>query len=104
MAALGPPAVGQRGPRTWWQRTTPLWSQHYLIKTDLPVEEARAYGRHLDRMYEAYARRLASLAPRGPEELRVYIFRSRDDYLRTLRARGPILFRFGTAPAWAVHS
>ena len=45
--------------------------RYYNIKTDLPAAEARAYARHLDRMYEEFSRRLASLPPRAPEKLSV---------------------------------
>ncbi|NNF43266.1 MAG: DUF1570 domain-containing protein [Phycisphaerales bacterium] len=88
MLAAADAASAQRLARgSWWDRTPALWSHRYLIKTDLPAEQARAYGRHLDRMYDEYARRLATLPPRGPEKLNVYIFAEREEYVRTMRGR-----------------
>jgi len=89
-AALAGPAMAQRGRRAqapWWNRTTTRTSEHYYIRTDLPKAQARAYGRHLDFMYKEFSRRLASLPPRGPEQLDVYIFAKRSEYLRTLASR-----------------
>jgi hypothetical protein len=92
-AFLASPAVAQRGQRNrraqapWWNRTTTRTSEHYYIRTDLPPAETRAYARHLDFMYKEFSRRLASLPPRGPEQLDVYIFAKRDEYLRTLASR-----------------
>ncbi|MCP3904289.1 MAG: DUF1570 domain-containing protein [Planctomycetes bacterium] len=90
VAALAAPAaaqVGRRAEKPWWQRTTTRTSEHYFIRTDLPRAEARAYGRHLDFMYREFSWRLASLPPRGPEQLDVYIFARRSEYLRTLAGR-----------------
>jgi hypothetical protein len=81
-------ALAQRtARRSWWDRAAVARSKYYVIKTDLPAPNAQAYARHLDRMYEEYARRLASLPPRAPEKLNVYIFSKREEYLGTLRAR-----------------
>jgi hypothetical protein len=89
--SAAPAEAQQRGRRqaqpSWWQRTESLWSRYYLIRTDLPKAEARDYARHLDRMYEEYSRRLASLPPRAPEKLNVLIFKDRLEYLQTLRLR-----------------
>jgi hypothetical protein len=97
-------AQGQSQRRgSWSDRTPALWSKFYLIKTDLPLGEARSYGRHLDRMYEQYARRLADLPPRTKEELNVYIFAKRDDYLETMLSRFRIDAR-GTGGMFFVKS
>ena len=71
----------------WWDRAEVLSSRHYRIKSDLPEGDVRRIGRHLDTMYEAYARRLASLPPRGLEHLDVMAFASQADYLTTLKGR-----------------
>jgi len=86
-ALTGPAVAQRRAMLPWWNRAPALWSERYLVKTDLPVKDARAYGRHLDRMYNEYARRLAALPPRSPEKLNVYIFRTQQDYLQTLRTQ-----------------
>lgn len=53
----------------------------------MPAAQANALARHLNLMYEEYARRLASLPLRGQEKLNVLIFDDPQDYLLTLRAR-----------------
>ena len=84
----GSTAHAQRLARgSWWDRTVAQRSQYYVIRTDLPTKLARQYARHLDRVYVEFSRRLASLPPRGPEKLDVYIFSSRADYEATLRTR-----------------
>jgi hypothetical protein len=79
--------AGRQAQRAWWVRAPVRRSKYYVVQTDLPDAEARAYGRHLDRMYEEFSRRLAALPPRAPEKLNVYVFAKRADYLRTLKAR-----------------
>ena len=72
---------------SWWDRSAEAKVGHYWIKTDLPADEANALGRHLNIMYGEYSKRLASLPVRAEEKLNVLIFKSRDDYMLTLRAR-----------------
>ena len=76
---------GERRDASWWRRAPADNSRHYFIKTDLPIDEARAYAKHLDAMYREYARRLADLPPRAPEKLNVYLFAKKSDYIQTMR-------------------
>lgn len=71
----------------WWDRAPHGNSRHYWIKSDLPADEARELANHLDRVYEAFHQRLGSLPQRVPEQLNVFIFRDRDEYLATLGSR-----------------
>lgn len=71
----------------WWERYYEATSEYYVIRSDLPRPDAQAIARHLDRMYEEYSRRLASLPQRAPVKLNVYLFKNRRDYELTLRAR-----------------
>jgi hypothetical protein len=88
IAAADLGAVAQRvARRSWWHRAPVETSRYYAIKTDLPLAEARTWARHLDAIYDEYATRLASLPPREPEELQVYIFATRDDYIETMQRR-----------------
>lgn len=80
-------ARAQQAELPWWDRSEVRTIGHYRIKTDLPAADANALARHLNVMYEQYARRLASLPPRVPEELNVLIFATRADYLLTLQTR-----------------
>ena len=59
---------------------------HYRILSDLGADETRAYGAHLDLLYEEYARRLAGLPQQAPEVPFVLMFARQSDYLATLRA------------------
>jgi hypothetical protein len=72
---------------SWWDRSVEEKVGHYWIKTDLPADEANALARHLNLMYAEYSKRLASLPVRAQEKLNVLIFKKRDDYEITLRAR-----------------
>ncbi len=88
-AGLGPAAAGQRAQAKlpWWDRAAEAHVGHYWIKTDLPTDEANELARHINIMHVEYAKRLASLPPRAPVDLKVLIFEDRDDYVRTLRTR-----------------
>jgi hypothetical protein len=81
---------------TWWERTQPGGgakqpkSRYYAIRADLPAEEANAWARHLDIMYEEFTRRLVmagGLRRRSPEVLNVLVFARQRDYLDTLRTQ-----------------
>jgi hypothetical protein len=85
----GPTAAGQpaQAKLPWWDRAAEAQVGHYWIKTDLPGDEANELARHINIMHVEYAKRLASLPPRSPVDLKVLIFEDRDDYIRTLRTR-----------------
>ncbi|MHC5022281.1 MAG: DUF1570 domain-containing protein [Planctomycetota bacterium] len=80
-------AARRRALQPWWNRAHLGSSSFYRIRTDLPRERLEPLARHLDRMYDEFSRRLASLEPRAPDALDVLIFSRRDDYELTLRAR-----------------
>jgi hypothetical protein len=61
-------------------------SAHYRILSDLGPDDTRAYGAHLDLLYDEYARRLAGLPQQAPEVPFVLMFSQQSDYLATLRA------------------
>lgn len=75
--------------RTWWDRSSETVIGQYRIRTDLPAEDTRALGQHLNLMHDEFARRLSDAfgPPRDEAAMSVLIFRSRDDYLYTLGAR-----------------
>ena len=88
LSVLAAPVHAQLRPnRAWWNRAGQWSSEYYAIKTDLQLTESRPYARHLDRMYEEYARRLSSLPPREPEKLNILLFSRQVDYLHVLRTR-----------------
>ena len=71
----------------WWDRAEEQKIGHYWIKTDVEPDLANRLARHLNLMYEEYARRLASLPSRTPERLNVMIFAEQRDYQFVLRTR-----------------
>jgi len=88
LVPVAPVAHAQgRAELPWWDRAREATCGKYLVRTDLPDARANELATHLNVMYAEYARRLASLPPRAPEALNVYIFSRYDDYVRTLRAR-----------------
>lgn len=71
----------------WWDRAEEQHIGHYWIKTDIESDLANKLARHLNLMYEEYARRLASLPSRTPERLNVMIFDRERDYQFVLRTK-----------------
>ena len=84
-AGAGQPAEPSETP--WWDRSWVASTRYYDIRTDLDREEAIPWGRHLDRMHEEYAKRMAGLPPRAPARLEVLLFRRQIDYVATLASR-----------------
>ncbi len=91
--ATTPPA---RAVGSWWDRTDPgagkrlPTSRYYALRSDLSPELTRAFGEHLDTMYDEFMRRLvqgSGLKRRSAEVLDVFIFAKQQDYLDTLRTR-----------------
>ncbi len=86
-------AQNRQAQLSWWDRSAEAKCGHYWVKTDLSADEANSLARHMNIMYEEYSKRLASLPVRVQEKLNVLIFKDRQDYMLTLRAR------FGVNPA-----
>jgi hypothetical protein len=78
--ALAAPALADR--------TRTVRSRHYEIVTDLSRSEVREIGRHMDAVYDAYARMLSSFRVRGPELSRLYLFREKADYHAFMDTQG----------------
>ncbi|MCI0365474.1 MAG: DUF1570 domain-containing protein [Phycisphaerales bacterium] len=95
---------------SWWDRSPEQKIGQYWIKTDLPADEANSLARHLNVMYSEFSRRLADMPERAEEKLNVLIFKHRQDYILTLRARfgvnasasGGMFFVTSAAPAGAL--
>lgn len=80
-------AAQHEGATTWWARAVEQSVGSYWFKTDLPKPQAKRLARHMNTMFREYDRRLSRLPPRAPQRLNVLMFRTRDDYERTLQAR-----------------
>jgi hypothetical protein len=69
-------------------------SRHYIVYTDLDRAEAVPFGRHMDAVYQEYARRFSgfgfddSSKPADASPMSLYLFRTRDSYLRFLESQG----------------
>ncbi|MDZ4829493.1 MAG: DUF1570 domain-containing protein [Phycisphaerae bacterium] len=89
----GPSAPAQEGTTklqaSWWNRTSgrdgQTTSKFYRIRSDLTAQETRLYGERLDVMYQEYKRRIGVLPQRSAEVNDVFMFRSQEEYLSTLR-------------------
>ena len=78
------PAAGQLRPGD----LQTFESRAYRIHTNLLREEAQEYGQHMDLIYRAYARRFASLRGGDRDKQNLYLLRTRDDYISTMRSFG----------------
>ena len=61
-------------------------STYYTIHTNLDRDEAKIFGRHMDKTYWVYARRFQSFRNRERRSMPLYLVRTRDDYI-SLMAR-----------------
>ena len=78
------PAMAAAESDDWWHRAPVFPSRYYIVKTDLPKDEAVALARHMDLTCEAYAALFAGFKNWRPKRLELYLFASRDDYIPTL--------------------
>ena len=65
-----------------------LESRAYRIHTNLTREEAQEYGQHMDLIYRAYSKRFASLRGSDRDKQNLYLLRTREDYISTMRDFG----------------
>jgi hypothetical protein len=87
MMCASPAAAQRRATLSWWDRAEEVKIGSYWFKSDIDPDLANDLALHMNRMYEEYARRLASLPARSPEKLNVLMFATQQDYLLTLRSR-----------------
>jgi tetraacyldisaccharide 4'-kinase len=77
-----------RYARAWEQSAVVVQSRHYAIRSDLDRDMTERLAGHMDRICEEYGRLLSGLkARRSGRRLQVYLFRSHEAYLSTLRLR-----------------
>lgn len=63
-------------------------SRNYQIVTDLPLEKAREISRHMDAVFDEYARRLAAFPARNSAAVKLFVWSDEQTYLKFLRSRG----------------
>ena len=62
-----------------------VWeSEHYVVHTNLPREEASDLVEHLDMMFVEFGHRFARFRDRRELEHRLYLMRTQEDYARLL--------------------
>jgi hypothetical protein len=77
-----------RYARAWEQSAVVVRSRHYAIRSDLDRDVTERLARHMDGICEEYGRLLSGLkARRSGRRLQLYLFRSHEAYLSTLRLR-----------------
>ncbi len=80
-------AFGAEPAVEWFARATSFPSKRYLVKTDLPREEAIALAGHMDTVCDAYIAFFSGLRVRRPARLNLWLFAGQADYVHTLRTR-----------------
>lgn len=66
-----------------------LQTRHYVLHTDVSPEFARDLGERLDAMYEEYTRRLGAFGSASADQLHVYVFDKKSDYMLFIDDRLP---------------
>lgn len=84
---FGVAAFGAEPAVQWFARATSFPSKRYMVKTDLPREEALALAGHMDTACDAYVAFFSGLRVRRPARLNLWLFATQDDYVHTLRTR-----------------
>jgi hypothetical protein len=86
-----PPAAAQNGNPTFrapGQRE--FRSKNYQVVTDLPLERAQEIARHMDAVFDEYARRLSAFPARNSAAVKLFLWNDEDTYLKFLRSRGAL--------------
>jgi len=68
--------------------TKPFRSRNYTVTTDLPEARARDIARHMDEVFDTYARRFSGLGVKNASPVRLYLFATNRAYLDSLDAKG----------------
>lgn len=68
--------------------TKPFRSRNYTVTTDLPEAQAREIARHMDEVFDTYARRFSGLGVKNASPIKLYLFGTNRTYLDALDAKG----------------
>jgi len=63
-------------------------SRHYVIYTDVQRRVAADYARHMDQVFDEYAKRFSTFRRKHEGAMPLYLFRNESDYLEFLAKRG----------------
>ncbi len=60
-------------------------SKYYVVRTNAPLDKARAISGHMDGVYNEYARRFRTFGKRESDRMPLYLFRTQADYLAFMK-------------------
>lgn len=93
LAVSAAPTLAQR-PKTQRQEDVSDGSlrsfrtRQYEVFTNLSEREAKPLAQHMDRVYGEYADRLSAFVTKDSKPVRLYLFDTNENYLRTLNDKG----------------
>ena len=84
LAAVASSASAAEGPPRLRKYTT----RHYTLDTNLAPTEAVLFGRHMDTVFDQYAKRFRGFRSRSNEPMSLYLFATQQEYLLFLHGHG----------------
>ena len=63
-------------------------SKHYVIRTNASMDKAKEIGRHMDGVFDEYARRFRTFGKRESQRMPLYLFKTQNDYLAFMKESG----------------
>ncbi|MAE64474.1 MAG: hypothetical protein CMJ18_09410 [Phycisphaeraceae bacterium] len=63
-------------------------TRRYNIHSDLSLTEVRQFGRHMDAVFDEFARRFKAFAPRHEKSMPLYLFADRETYVQFMGDAG----------------
>ncbi len=91
VAAIGAPALVEAQPQSRSvaaPASKPFRTRNYTVTTDLPDARAREIARHMDEVFDTYARRFSGLGVKNASPVKLYLFETNQAYLDALDVKG----------------
>ena len=71
----------------WYDNSTVTHTNHWELRTDLPVDDVQHVGELLDSCYEVYRTYLSNLPQIRNEKLEAWVFSNRKDYIENVQSQ-----------------
>jgi hypothetical protein len=71
----------------WYENSTVTHTNHWELRTDLPVDDVQNVGELLDSCYEVYRTHLSNLPQIRNEKLEAWVFSNRKDYTENAQSQ-----------------
>ncbi len=71
----------------WYDNSTVTHTNHWELRTDLPVDDVQQVGKLLDSCYEVYRTYLSNLPQIRNEKLEAWVFSNRKDYTENVQSQ-----------------